>query len=212
MVFAHTNLMREKPILFSGPMVRAILAGRKTQTRRVVKPQTLALFDTAIHLGEINDFFAQGTASGSDLKYISELCPYGQPYDRLWVKETYSAHGEMGDWGRKYYRADLGDEAKEPHGLHWRPSIFCTRKASRITLEITAVRVERLNDISETDAIAEGATITDAIVRNDAIHASRAWIEAYRQLWESINGAGSWAANPWVWVIEFKADRTKEGT
>lgn len=195
--------MKERPILFSGPMVRALLAGTKTQTRRIIKPQPEPLrqcVDGWRWKGEHHDF-------------MIDVCPFGKPGDRLWVKETYSAHGEMGDWGRKRYRADLGDDAKEPHGLHWRPSIFCTRNASRITLEITSVRVERLNDISEADAKAEGAEIQKETPGGWIICGPRigSYKEGYRWLWESINGAGSWDANPWVWVIEFRADKLREG-
>jgi hypothetical protein len=208
--------MKERPILFSGPMVRAILDGRKTQTRRALKPSAMLLIETAIVHGEVNDFIANGVPAKGDLKYVQEFCPYGQPGDRLWVKETYSAHGSFGDQGRKVYRADLGDDAKEPHGLHWRPSIFCTRKASRITLEITSVRVERLNDISDEDAKAEGVIPVekaradgrqfwrDYRLSGDGTFCVMSPQESYRSLWEQINGAGSWEVNPWVWVIEFR--------
>ena len=203
--------MKERPILFSGPMVRAILDGRKTQTRRIVKPRTMALFDVAIHLGECSDFLSEGSASSGDAKYLAGLCPFGQPGDKLWVKETYSITDlSISDLPGYVYRATDPDWSTL-QGFRWKPSIFCTRAASRMTLEITGVRVERLNDISEEDAIAEGVTITDSIVRDDSVHASRAWVESYRQLWEQINGAGSWEVNPWVWVIEFKADRLREG-
>lgn len=138
-------------------------------------------------------------------------CPYGQPGDRLWVRETFSAHGAFGDAGRIKYRADF-DDGKEPHGLHWKPSIFCTRKASRITLEVASVRVERLKCISEENAKAEGALFHDGRPighhgwRHDVNHSYvyESARESYMHLWQSINGAGSWAANPWVWVIEFR--------
>ena len=194
--------MNEKPILFSGPMVRAILAGSKTQTRRVVKPQPF-----------------HGIPSGDTIEDEGVIyrCHHGKTGDRLWVKETYSAHGAFGSGGRITYRADLGDDAPEPHGLNWKPSIFCTRKASRITLEITAVRVQRLQEISEHDAEAEGCShdflhsdtcsndncaLCGGVDDCDGVVVSAK--ENYRALWERINGKGSWDANPWVWVIEFK--------
>lgn len=164
--------MKERPILFNGPMVRAILCGRKTQTRRVCKSPIWT--DVA----------------------VVQKCPYGQPGDRLWVREK---HAPMlgGGW---VYAADYSAERlkqKDGRGF-WKPSIFMKREASRITLEIVSVRLERLRDISGIDAWREGCmyhpkaypTIDDVI----------AW---YRELWESINGAGSWDANPWVWVVEF---------
>jgi hypothetical protein len=120
-------------------------------------------------------------------------CPYGEPGARLWVRETFTAHGAFGTDGRIAYRADASG-GKEPHGLNWKPSIFMPRKASRITLEIVGVRVERLQDISERDAIAEG-------VERDAMCGPCSW---YQMIWEKINGKGSWAKNSFVWVLEFK--------
>lgn len=123
------------------------------------------------------------------------------------MRETFSAHGAFGEDGRISYRADFVD-GKEPHGLHWKPSIFCTRAASRITLEITAVRVERLQSITEADAKAEGtpAIVTKGVMNQDGtispyIMPARL---CYQSLWNSINGPGSWDANPWVWAIEFR--------
>lgn len=198
-------------------MVRAILEGRKTQTRRIVKPPGLHFEYVPDGVkgpywragewhrrnGVMTDISSgpwHGMNDNGTRQWVLSLCPYGQPGDRLWVKETYSAHGELGDWGRKYYRADLGDHAREPHGLAWRPSIFMSRSASRITLEVTGVRVERLQDISCEDAKSEGCTV-------DSWHypvSTTPGKSAYRTLWESINGPDSWDANPWVWVISFK--------
>ena len=171
--------MKERPILFSAPMVRALLAGTKTQTRRIIKPQHLAFFnqDAAAMLSDWNE----------------RPLPYGQPGDRLWVRETFG-HFECNQHFKPgcnvYYRADGNCLELEP----WRPSIHMPRWASRITLEITSVRVERLQDISEADAIAEGVYTDPACPAYDA----------YAQLWDEINGLGSWEANPWVWVIEFR--------
>jgi hypothetical protein len=191
--------IKERPILFSGPMVLAILEGRKCQTRRVVKHVT------------------HPDCPYLDLAGMAVACPYGQPGDRLWVREAFAGggHGQ-----RVVYRAD---EPSYP-AYRWRPSIHMPRCASRITLEITGVRVERLNDISEADAISEGIkalskdggrTIKYGIPDRDGLPGNdddgwhwRNWMPdatlAYRQLWNQINGHDSWDANPWVWVLEFR--------
>lgn len=176
--------MKKRPILFNGEMVRAILAGRKTQTRRVVKPQP---HNPGLQawLEEVSDGFIRS--------------PYGVPGDRLWVRETWNCietgiKTQRQDWVR--YRATDGEE------LYWKPSIFMPRWASRITLTITGVRVERVQDISSDDCRAEGLTPDSEI--------SLLWREnirdKYRDLWNSINakrGYG-WDTNPWVWVISFE--------
>lgn len=210
--------MKERPILFSAPMVRALLAGTKTQTRRIVKVQP---GDVHVMRYCAGDLAARqiGACRWEDVRV-----PYGAPGDCLWVRENVwqagkwaQTHPEDDSWSkwcgsdRIHFSAD-GPPPNEanpdyPEGLcggaysaaHpcrlWRqfPSIHMRRQWSRIALEITAVRVERLNDITEVDAIAEGVTKGPLTNR---------W--AYRELWEDINGAGSWALNPWVWVIEFR--------
>lgn len=179
--------MKERPILFSGKMVRSLLAGTKTQTRRIVKDTGFYAINASVH---------GAVTAARELKALATQCPHGMPGDRLWVKETW-AHN---------YRAPLGASDRRPYVLYrangddaekWTPSIFMRRRSSRITLEITAVRVERLNDISADDAMAEGIDTLSGIPTVNAI-------SDYRALWESINGAGSWAANPWVWVISFR--------
>lgn len=206
--------MSERPILFSAPMVRAILGGRKTQTRRIVKPQPPA--DCApIRVGEFHPTVIDrwgDEAPGASIFGAYDLdgewgvrCPYGQPGDLLWVREAWARDDED---GCVMYRADVGKggdaddwERGRVEGApryRWRPSIHMPRWASRITLEIVAVRVERLNDISEADAEAEGAGIP--LVGHDDDFCR--W--EFRALWESINDPGSWPANSWVWVIEFK--------
>ena len=187
--------MKERPILFSAPMVRALLAGTKTQTRRIIKPQHLAFFnqDAAAMLSDWNE----------------RPLPYGQPGDRLWVRETFG-HFERNQHFKPgcnvYYRADGNCLELEP----WRPSIHMPRWASRITLEITSVRVERLQEISIEDAKAEGAWgPDDSIVQKVADYFGTDIFsanprKAFQMLWESINGPDSWAANPWVWAIEFR--------
>ena len=172
--------MKERPILFSGPMVRAILDGSKTQTRRVAKE-----FDEMPNLDGILQRFPRQNG-----------CPHGAPGDRLWVRETW-AHERDGtgcpdDTGVLYRATDPGWD-DEGTGLRWRPSIFMPRIASRILLEITDVRVQRLQEISDEDARAEGYDRSHAFPR-----------EWFALLWERINGTGSWHANPWAWAITFQ--------
>ena len=168
--------MKERPVLFSGEMVRAILEGRKTQTRRVIKPQPLWVGDPNV---------AFKTHSANPKGIIN--CPYGQPGDRLWVRETFAGTKNTGF----AYRAT--DTA---YGHKWRPSIFMPHWASRINLEVVSVRVERVQDISIEDAYDEGMEWGD----------QGCGVLEFKNLWDSINlkrGYG-WDANPWVWVIEFK--------
>lgn len=186
--------MKERPILFNGDMVRAILDGRKAQTRRVVK----ADFDI---IGERDDGslwpWREDCENGGDIWYP---CPYGQPGDRLWVRETFSEVD-----CRLTYRADTDDGA-HCQVSRWTPSIYMPRWASRITLEITGVRVERLQDISQQDAMAEGCLSPDLPPELRGVSADYVADErtTFAILWNRINGPGSWAANPWLWVIEFE--------
>jgi hypothetical protein len=204
--------MKERPIIFSAPMVRAIMSGAKTQTRRAVKVRCHSICEN-------DDGKLWPWSEDAELaEDFWHQCPFGEPGDRLWVRETWGALPHMlGGFQRESlrYRAD-GEYQNERDTWRWRPSIHMPRWASRITLEITDVRVERLQDISEADAIAEG--IDGAFVeggrywRNYSLSDAEAMCapmlnfptESYRTLWESINGPGSWDANPWVWVIEFK--------
>lgn len=192
--------MKERPILFSAPMVQAILDGSKTQTRRVVKPQP----SSGDHFG-FDDKQRLQVPAWYGLWLLA--CPYGQPGDRLWVRETWAApdHGAQLGFDVLAFRATHSDS--EIPGGRWRPSIHMPRWASRITLEVTGVRVERLQDISEADAMAEGVwrTVSGHYSYGDEYNPSYATAcDAFRGLWESINGPGSWEANPWVWVVEFK--------
>lgn len=210
--------MKARPILFSAPMVRALLAGAKTQTRRVVKPLTknhpvvnLAEWGmdvgTRDYTGKFDDpasWGFVGAEDGADMALADwpELCPYGRPGDLLWVRETFCiGNYAVGDAGPNYtgsqpYAADFVGEP----AMKWKPSIHMPRAYSRLTLRITDVRVERLQDISEEDARAEGAE--PSIVGADLEHLR--FRAGFQTLWESINGAGSWAANPWVWAISFE--------
>lgn len=175
-----------RPILFSTPMVQAILKGRKTQTRRIIKPQPLRqLFD--VNMG----YWSEEPA---DLKqpYIKSKYKVG---DIMWVRETFAIKKPIDaeqDWESFGYKSDgyelMPDEK-------WKPSIFMPKEACRIFLEVKHVRVERLMDISEDDAIREG-------IANGAYAVSP--VSSFRKLWQSINGKDSWDKNPWVWVYEFK--------
>ena len=197
--------MKERPILFNGAMVRALLEGSKTQTRRVVKQ--LDPEKGAVTTG--NDGTPMGVcwAYGGSVIY----CPYGRPGDRLWVRETFAYLG-TNKRGPHAYRADTYDGERIRVDAPWKPSIHMPRAASRILLEIVSVRVERLQDISAADAKAEG--IEPHEVRQFAIYGATpaeraaiyrdAAVGPYQRLWRQINGAGSWDANPWVWVVEFK--------
>ena len=178
--------MKERPILFSGAMVRAILEGRKTVTRRVVKPQP-------DFLGSMTDPTTPFKTLGAGL-HGQIVCPYGKPGDRLWVRETFAVYGDE-KMAAIHYRADRPHHVGQK-GMGYKPSIHMPRWASRILLEITAVRVERLQDINRGDAMAEGCPFPNMAAGPDP----RQW---FAELWQEINGAESWAANPWVWVVEF---------
>lgn len=196
---------KKRPILFGGAMVRAILDGSKTQTRRVVKRAIIG--EPHCTVSDAESGLALSNLWVDDEEMFS--CPYGQPGDRLWVRETFSANELM----ECEYKADRG--VKPPCG--WTPSIHMPRWASRINLEITGVRVERLNDISDANAKAEGLKYHPLYKEWGGVEdhpCSRPdcpkwrWYEtpkdAFKYLWESISGAGNWSDNPWVWVIEFK--------
>jgi len=193
---------RERPILMSAPMVRALLAGTKAQTRRAMKPQPEPWEANPAILQWRDDHFFP------DLPKHRAMCPYGVPGDRLWVRETHATLlAPNGKPLRTVYRAD-GDLNRDTlSGAKWTPGIHMHRHDSRLTLEITDVRVERLQEISEADAMAEGIGRYDngTFGLNDpgACMGTTA-VVAFMRLWESINGAGSWDANPWVWAISFR--------
>lgn len=208
-----SHQIKERPILFSAPMVRAILDGSKSQTRRVVKPQCT--------LSDKTGFNWKGFAYGSGFTFSETVrnfaapqCPYGKPGDQLWVRETWQCLLEVhnckvgyaatpDNW--KNIDLEMLTHEQDEQAWHWAkkvgyaPSIHMPRWASRITLEILSVRVERLKDITEQDSLAEGVAqeqVTSTVKRT-------AYSE-FKNLWCSINGGDSWDANPWVWVIEFK--------
>ena len=234
-------MSKERPILFSGSMIKVILEGRKTMTRRVIKPNISSGFDVGHGPEDAKAGYPFVEDEYGDFHKATDFCPYGKPGDRLWVRETW----RVGAWSDEDgicvdYRADnycrkdwLGvpdegvferlwvdstDDAikaglePDENGRYWwqpgqaptrwRPSIFMPRWASRITLKITEVRAERLQDISEADAIAEGVTLPERTVTHyDGIRKHH-----FRTLWDALNakrGYG-WDANPWVFALRFE--------
>lgn len=228
--------MKQHPILFSGEMVKAIIEGRKTQTRRLMKPQP--------NIPSTGHPVAQAELLQSWLR--DHACPYGAVGDQLWVRETFAIEtnfnlddeesypppfkdgrpvkrypeSDDGEWGayweQPHYRAtdptpelDYPDNDTGAPMVKWQPSIHMPRWASRITLEIVSVRVERLDEITEDDAKAEGAPL------GRVLGYGRLGMQSHREgfidLWEQINGKrASWLTNPWVWVIEFKRIQQRE--
>lgn len=194
--------MTERPILFSGPMVRAIIEGRKTQTRRIIKHDIPPHLNHVRRLTNTNGDEGAVITEHPDMRAgqlaASVWCPYGKLGDRLWVRETHYVEraGSTGDTGFILYKATDPDAPVSK----WRPSIHMPRWASRITLDVDSVRVERLNDCNRGDVMAEGCPFQNMADGPDP----RKW---YAELWDSINGHGSWDRNPWVWVVEFKVIR-----
>lgn len=259
--------VKERPILFSGPMVRAILEGKKIQTRRVVKPMPFIDYPTGFRLQEQYELnhhpkcsFVQARML-CDCKAIYEpwkaervaACPYGKPGERLWVRETWASQIDPPDYEEHLdelddclerteitYRATprigirvpgyiqpvdrmryLDESTELEHHcfgwpIKWKPSIFMPRWASRITLEVTEVRVERLNLISEQDALAEGVYTNEQAIAKLNLPASTrlqgTCVDKFRILWESINGKTyPWASDPWVWVVSFRKIEPEPG-
>lgn len=222
--------MKERPILFSAPMVRAILEGRKTQTRRLVKPQpsddwhpeSVGMYAPLRVNGRGEEYPGKEVYGAAD-EDEGRVCRYGMPGDRLWVKETWT-----GTWHPTRqcdthilveYAADGSEafqNAPEDYALpkaaqkvgNWVTPLFMPRWASRLLLENMAIRVERLQEISEEDAIAEGCEM-DGVFPKEQPHPRGGFIgwddarQWYAWLWEEINGAGSWDANPFVWTVNF---------
>jgi hypothetical protein len=201
---------KERPMLYAGAMVRALLrdADPKTMTRREVT--RLAGFGIVTEFDRTDTpgydwHFRDAAMRWHDISHarLMQCCPYGQPGERLWVRETWNRTNPSGADGVYFYRADtnfpecIGGGTIWPDVL-WRPSIHMPRRASRINLKITDVRVERLQDICANDAQAEGCMPLTGDDEADN------WVRGFRVLWMSINGAGSWATNPWVWVVSFE--------
>ncbi|HDQ4825818.1 TPA: hypothetical protein P9I81_000575 [Klebsiella pneumoniae] len=220
--------MTERGMIFNSEMVRAILDGRKTQTRRVMNVQPESNQFGLLHItsstkrSDIGKYhWAESNATGNHVRSKLFSCPFGSVGDRIWVRETWQAihdycdeNGHVderryarsiprhrGNYWHPVYEESWGNENREDREFPWRPSIHMPRWASRILLEITDVRVERLRSMSQDDARAEGV-----IAASGPMEAGL----AFRELWDSIYGEESWKANPWVWVIEFK--RVEGGT
>ena len=230
--------MREGPILFSGPMVRKILDGRKTQTRRLVQPQPQPYLERSMQWGyaigaprPTSPRLVTWRPDGTPVPPIAEYCPYGAPGDRLWVRETWAQ--SKGNGHRTLYRADLDTDRWPPSVERpddrircWRPSIHMPRAASRFSLEIIDARVERLQEITEADARAEGVRACDRCSGTgiDPVRVGHDpdWCEecggasqgttardVFARLWDEINARRApWVVNPWVWVVAFR--RTEE--
>ena len=190
--------MKERPILFSAPMILALLSGSKTQTRRALSVQPL---DVIPMTGDKEGREGVGlTSRDPDPHGTVFRCKFGVPGERLWVRETHRPiFGQTCGLIAIDYKADpqekwerMRDHAARPK---WTPSIHMRREYSRILLEIVSVRVERLQSIGEADAQAEGVSPATCV---------HEYYDGYAKLWGEINGAESWLANPWVWVVEFK--------
>ncbi|HDZ0689330.1 TPA: hypothetical protein RRT57_001802 [Klebsiella pneumoniae] len=224
--------MTERGMIFNGEMVRALLSGRKTQTRRIIKDCTVGR-DQISKFIQIEKKFI-GCYPEDVPELIRECCPYGIPGDRIWVREAFRVHSratdvatlvykasERNSWTEQTHRVPVAVCNKPATPEKWTPSLHMPRWASRILLEITDVRVERLNAISPEDAESEGLERTNFTGFGDEPGLpsypepdvyfdplKKQWKEyppeAFAGLWESIYGEGSWLANPWVWVIEFK--------
>ncbi len=197
--------VKERPILFSGPMVRAILAGQKKQTRRIMKPQPTGkqrvvegLAHVTVGMDPREDghtfYLADGVSPGTKVH-----CKFGRPFDRLWVRETFS------NYDRICYAATEGRPHINGAAMAWTPCIYMQRKHSRITLEIENIRAERLHDITEEDATLEGFQPGySTIGEGSKISSTYSAKDRFQYLWSSINGRGSWETNPWLWVISFR--------
>ena len=224
------SAIKERPILFSAPMVRAILEGRKTVTRRAIKVQP--------HIDASGNFCVGSSNYGQDgygkpvtKHFVNGCCPYGKPSDRLWVRETFAIESnrwaddpyspphkdgrptqryEDNKWDQPHYKAtdaepELWYDDRDSPGCRWKPSIHMPRWACRILLEITDVRVERLQDITYEQAAAEGVhrgPLREWCASDEGGACHKYPVSAFRDLWQSVGG--SWDANPWVWVVEFK--------
>ncbi|WFA62457.1 hypothetical protein [Klebsiella pneumoniae] len=204
--------MKERGMIFNAEMVRALLDGRKTQTRRIIKDCTVGR-DPISKFIKIGKKFI-GCYPEDVPELIRECCPYGVPGDRIWVRETWAEAGASAP-DLKLYRANypehvpsIYENVPPAEEIRWTPSIHMPRTASRILLEITNVRVERLNSMHDVDAMREGIQNLTTCSHSDfgipgVVNAQHP-VRAFQLLWESIYGTDSWHANPWVWVIDFK--------
>ncbi|EBN0300839.1 hypothetical protein AHQ57_12685 [Salmonella enterica subsp. enterica serovar Newport] len=201
--------MKERGMIFNAEMVRAILDGRKTQTRRPIKWKQTRFTEIAERDDGSLWPWAEDCERGGDIWFA---CPYGEIGDRIWVRETFRVHSRATDVATLVYQASVRNSwTEQTHRVpvavcnkpatpeKWTPSIHMPRWASRITLEITDVRVERLRGLSEEDAKSEGI-----IPSAGGVLPGWEYRINFRDLWMDIYGTDNWEANPWVWVIEFK--------
>lgn len=203
--------MTERPIIFTPEHVRKVLNGIKTQTRRIVKPQPIKQHHIAwVHDGGFGSGFQVLTNHAGTVERIT--CPYGKPGDKLWVQETWQQafRASKSSTGVIYLAdgPDFNSLAEQQHQLTrkergWKPSIHMPKKFCRLWLEIVSIRVERVQEISEADAKAEGCLIP-GILWPDITNRAYRYAAVFHLLWDSIHGAGAWERNDWVWVIEFK--------
>lgn len=196
--------MKERPILFSGPLVRAILAGTKTVTRRpIARPAWFPACGDAV-FNRIQDGYEDGCPRHVFIvndEPVGLVCPYGAPWDRLWCRETWAPSDQRHSHVPILYRADGDDQPCLDD--RWRPSIHMPRWASRLTLDVVSVRAERLHDITEEDARAEGVDgHPDPYV--DSFGLDTPYRASFAQAWERIYGTGAWTSSPWVWRVEFR--------
>lgn len=211
--------MKERPILFSTAMVQAILAGRKTQTRRVVNPEPEGNVHSPWCHHQTNIWQWKTGKANVNYKEDKRACPYGKPGDILWVRETWAKQPEY-PHEIPLFKSTLssdGDELRKALKVEWRPSIHMRKEYAQIWLELTDVRVQRLQDVSEEDAIAEGIDRrksdlfpeTIAYLNYRSTNSFTKWLTnaglSFETLWDSINAKSKpWASNPWVWALTFK--------
>lgn len=222
--------MTERPIIFNGDMVRAILRGEKTQTRRPVKPQPAT--DCMYSINGAHNAALHLTDAGCQVRYIPPtgrskdhllLCPFGQPGDRLWVRETFREYYPKEGWPapKALYKADgiaRLEDTETGKAIPWRPSIHMPRNLSRITLEITDINVERVQDITEDDARAEGVNpeFRTVVARSDGgpdYHIPCSYRGGFANTWDAIYAKRpglSWDENPWIWAITFSVETSHE--
>ncbi len=203
--------MKEHPILFSTPMVQAILAGNKTMTRRVIKPQPFKSehwfeWEGTRPKAKKNGGGISSTHESSLIENLTWHCPYGKPGDVLWVREKFFKDDDFGANRKEYVYAANIDEyiLKYSKGI-WKPSIHMPRRACRLFLKIKSIKVERLHSISEADAKAEGAEMLTNMHSDININAREPnYRTGFARIWIDINGLENYVTNPWVWVIEFE--------
>lgn len=216
---------KETGLMFKAPLVRAILSGQKTQTRRAFSGHMVKQMRAAAAIGEVSHFLDEEILQPNDLAYVQQFSPVGEPGDRIYVRETFGYGGDA-------YTPDIyfrADQPEAPIQGCWNPAIHMRKADARIWLDVTGVRVERLQDITEADADAEGCERLDAeryerdwtlcpkcggtrlhdalgsgggVIHDVDCLECDTYVKRFRHLWESTGG--DWSANPWVWVIDFK--------